>query len=220
MNRTMLPRGRGNRTIDSCRPSRPSRALPGAVGLVDGIETDSTRSGPNEKRRRVISRRPVTKRGQSTNRVGAFSVLAFEGLHLQSRLLNQGSADKAADAVSLPVGRFHDRCQRRAVLPAQHRDHRGFLTPAARRGGFRLGAGLLPRPGPGSRLCGRVFANVGPQALDTLLRVMTDREAPAASRVRAADVILQAALRGMETEDIEARLATLEQTAPQGNQRR
>ena len=57
-------------------------------------------------------------------------------------------------------------------------------------------------------------------AVGTLLRVMTDREAPAASRVRAADVILQAALRGMETEDIEDRLATLEQAAPQGNQRR
>jgi hypothetical protein len=47
-------------------------------------------------------------------------------------------------------------------------------------------------------------------AVGTLLRVMTDREAPAASRVRAADVILQTALRGMEMEDIEARVAELE----------
>ena len=47
-------------------------------------------------------------------------------------------------------------------------------------------------------------------AVGTLLRVMTDREAPAASRVRAADVVLQAALRGMEMEDIEARVSELE----------
>jgi hypothetical protein len=47
-------------------------------------------------------------------------------------------------------------------------------------------------------------------AVGTLLRVMTDREAPAASRVRAADVVLQTALRGMEMEDIETRVAELE----------
>ena len=47
-------------------------------------------------------------------------------------------------------------------------------------------------------------------AVGTLLRVMTDREAPAASRVRAADVVLQTALRGMEMEDIEARVSELE----------
>ena len=47
-------------------------------------------------------------------------------------------------------------------------------------------------------------------AVGTLLRVMTDREAPAASRVRAADVILQTALRGMEMEDIEVRVSELE----------
>ena len=46
-------------------------------------------------------------------------------------------------------------------------------------------------------------------AVNTLLRVMTDREAPAASRVRAADVVLQATVRGMEVEDIEARVSEL-----------
>src|SRR5258706_11558465 len=51
-------------------------------------------------------------------------------------------------------------------------------------------------------------------AVGTLLRVMTDREAPAASRVRAADVVLQTALRGMEIEDIDARLSQLEQPEP------
>lgn len=47
-------------------------------------------------------------------------------------------------------------------------------------------------------------------AVGTLLRVMTDREAPASSRVRAADVVLQTALRGMGIEDIEARVWELE----------
>jgi hypothetical protein len=50
-------------------------------------------------------------------------------------------------------------------------------------------------------------------AVGTLLRVMTDREAPAASRVRAADVVLQAASRGMEIEDIDARVSELERAA-------
>ena len=44
-------------------------------------------------------------------------------------------------------------------------------------------------------------------AVGTLLRVMTDRAAPAASRVRAADVVLQTALRGMQIEEIEARVS-------------
>jgi hypothetical protein len=59
-------------------------------------------------------------------------------------------------------------------------------------------------------------------AVGTLLRVMTDREAPAASRVRAADVELQTALRGMEIEDIEARLRLLEEAAEEnkGGRRR
>ncbi len=50
-------------------------------------------------------------------------------------------------------------------------------------------------------------------AVATLLRIMTDREAPASSRIRAADIILQGAFRGMELEDIEARIAELERAA-------
>jgi hypothetical protein len=46
---------------------------------------------------------------------------------------------------------------------------------------------------------------------------MTDREAPAASRVRAADVVLQTALRGIEMEDLEARLDRLERSAEAAN---
>ena len=47
-------------------------------------------------------------------------------------------------------------------------------------------------------------------AVGTLLRVMTDREATPSSRVRAAEVVLQTAFRGMEMEDIEARVSELE----------
>jgi len=54
-------------------------------------------------------------------------------------------------------------------------------------------------------------------AVNTLLRVMTDREAPAASRVRAADVVLQATIRGMEVEDIEVRVTELENAAEPQN---
>jgi len=50
-------------------------------------------------------------------------------------------------------------------------------------------------------------------AVGTLLRVMTDREATPSSRVRAAEVVLQNALRGMEMEDIETRVAALERAA-------
>src|SRR5579864_6940649 len=57
-------------------------------------------------------------------------------------------------------------------------------------------------------------------AVGTLLRVMTDREAPAASRVRAADVVLQTALRGMEIEDLEVRLDRLERSAEASGGRR
>jgi hypothetical protein len=50
-------------------------------------------------------------------------------------------------------------------------------------------------------------------AVGTLLRIMTDREAPAASRVRAADCVLEHAARGIELEDIEVRVAELERAA-------
>ena len=50
-------------------------------------------------------------------------------------------------------------------------------------------------------------------AVGTLLRVMTDKEAPASSRVRAAEVVLSTAFKGIELDDIEARVAELEQAA-------
>ena len=46
-------------------------------------------------------------------------------------------------------------------------------------------------------------------AVGTLLRVMTDKDAAASSRVRAAEIVLNTSFRGIEIEDIEARVAQL-----------
>jgi hypothetical protein len=54
----------------------------------------------------------------------------------------------------------------------------------------------------------------------TLGKVMLDPATPPSTKVRSADSILNHTIKAMETEDIEARLAALEQAAPQGNQRR
>ena len=48
-------------------------------------------------------------------------------------------------------------------------------------------------------------------ATATLLKIMVDQQAPAASRVRAAAHVLDNAQRGMEIEDLEARVRRLEQ---------
>jgi hypothetical protein len=48
-------------------------------------------------------------------------------------------------------------------------------------------------------------------AVSTLLKVMVDQEAPAASRTRAADSVLRHAANAAEWEDLEARLRRLEQ---------
>jgi hypothetical protein len=50
-------------------------------------------------------------------------------------------------------------------------------------------------------------------AVSTLLKVMVDANAPAASRVRAADCVLDHASRAIEIEDIEARVSELERAA-------
>ena len=53
----------------------------------------------------------------------------------------------------------------------------------------------------------------GSAAATTLMKIMIDPTAPAACRVRAADCILAHAIRAIEIEDLEARLADLERTA-------
>jgi hypothetical protein len=52
-------------------------------------------------------------------------------------------------------------------------------------------------------------------AVSTLLKIMVDANAPAAVRVRAADRILERGKQGLEIEDIEVRVAALEQSAEQ-----
>jgi hypothetical protein len=53
-------------------------------------------------------------------------------------------------------------------------------------------------------------------AVSTLLKVMVDANAPAASRVRAADCVLDHATKAIEIEDIEARVSELEGATTSG----
>jgi hypothetical protein len=48
------------------------------------------------------------------------------------------------------------------------------------------------------------------EAVETLRQVMQDRESPASARVSAAKAILETAVKGIEIEDLEARIAALE----------
>ena len=50
------------------------------------------------------------------------------------------------------------------------------------------------------------------EAVETLRRVMHDAEAPAGAKVSAAKAILETAIKAVELEDIEARIAALETT--------
>jgi transposase-like protein len=53
-------------------------------------------------------------------------------------------------------------------------------------------------------------------AVSTLLKVMVDPNAPASTRVRAADSVLDHGAKAIEIEDIDARVAALEDAAAQG----
>jgi len=57
-------------------------------------------------------------------------------------------------------------------------------------------------------------------AATTLLKVMLDPATPPSTRVRAAESILTHSAKAIEIEDIEARVATLEQAASTGKARR
>jgi hypothetical protein len=56
-------------------------------------------------------------------------------------------------------------------------------------------------------------------AATTLLKVMLDPATPASTRVRAAEGVLGQAAKAIEIEDVEARVAALEQAAPKAGQR-
>jgi hypothetical protein len=51
----------------------------------------------------------------------------------------------------------------------------------------------------------------------TILKLMTDPSVPAAVRLRAAECVFTHAIRGIELEDIEARLSELERSAHESN---
>ena len=53
-----------------------------------------------------------------------------------------------------------------------------------------------------------------------MLKLMTDPNVPAAVRLRAAECVFDRAMKGIEIEDIEARVAALEATAASGSQRK
>jgi len=57
-------------------------------------------------------------------------------------------------------------------------------------------------------------------AVSTLGKIMLDSATPPATRVRAADSILDHTTKAIEIEEIEARVAALEQAAPNGAPRR
>jgi len=50
-------------------------------------------------------------------------------------------------------------------------------------------------------------------AVTTVLKIMVDASAPASTRLRAADIVLERTSKAIELEDIEARLAELERAA-------
>ena len=57
-------------------------------------------------------------------------------------------------------------------------------------------------------------------AVSTLLKVMVDASTPASTKVRAADSVLNHAMKAIELEDIEVRVTALEQANLQKEQRR
>jgi hypothetical protein len=68
-----------------------------------------------------------------------------------------------------------------------------------------------------SQSLGRLQQAAG-AATSTLMKIMVDPAAPAGSRVRAADCVLQHAASALEMEDVQVRLARLEQLENERNQ--
>jgi len=103
-------------------------------------------------------------------------------------LLQQPTLDKAAAAAGISTATAWRR--------TQDPDFQDQLRKA-RREAFSQSVGRLQQ--------------AGPSAVNTLLRVMADPAAAAASKVRAASQVLEISVRAMELDDLEARIARLEQ---------
>ncbi len=56
-------------------------------------------------------------------------------------------------------------------------------------------------------------------AVSAVLKIMVDPGAPASTRLRAVDIVLEHTAKAIEIEDIEARVAALEATMASGSQR-
>ena len=84
MNRPMPQGNRRDRGIDSCRTSRSSGTLPGALGLVSG--TSNPPEGATPPGRNPAARKRET-RCSAFDGVGAFAVLALGGRDGQAHFL-------------------------------------------------------------------------------------------------------------------------------------
>jgi hypothetical protein len=107
-------------------------------------------------------------------------------------LLQQPTLDKAAAAAGISTATAWRR--------TQDPDFQDKLRKA-RREVFSQSVGRLQQ--------------AGPAAVNTLLRVMADPAAAAASKVRAACPVLEISVRAMALDDLEARIARIEQVGEQ-----
>ncbi|HKH99289.1 MAG TPA: hypothetical protein VN841_10285 [Bryobacteraceae bacterium] len=105
-------------------------------------------------------------------------------------LLSQRSVDDAARVAGVGVRTLY-RWLREPEFHAAYRE--------ARRDAFGQSAARLQQ--------------MSTAAVSTLGKIMVDPNAPAASRVRAADSVLDHAAKAIEIEDLEARLVALERSA-------
>jgi hypothetical protein len=103
-------------------------------------------------------------------------------------LLSQRSVEEAARSVNVPARTLY-RWFKEPEFNAAYRD--------ARRAAFSQSVARLQQ--------------MSAAAVSTLGKIMVDASAPAASRVRAAHSVLDHAAKAIELEDLEARLAALEE---------
>jgi transposase-like protein len=106
-------------------------------------------------------------------------------------LLSQRNIEEAARAVGIGT---------RTLFAWLHRPEFDAAYRQARRAAFSQSIGRLQQ--------------ASSAAVATLMKVMVDPHAPAASRVRAADCVLNQATRGLELEDLEVRVRHLEEMDP------
>ena len=104
-------------------------------------------------------------------------------------LLSQPRVEDAARTVGVPVRTVY-RWMREPEFAARYKEaHRAAFSQCTAR-----------------------LLQMSPAAVSTLGKIMVDANAPAASRVRAAQYVLESAARGIGLEDLEIRLRELEKS--------